>query len=149
MTGIEKIVFLGILCCAAGMDLKRKELSIQFLLVVGCIGILRLMVMGVNGEVFKETLLASSIGVMILGISRMTGGGIGEGDGWFFLVLGLFLSPQESIWLFLSGVILCGMFSLLYVTISIWNGEAQKQGKSVPFLPFLLPGGVWIALCVG
>ena len=87
---------------------------------------------------------ACGIGGILLFISRLIGGGIGEGDGWFFVVAGLFLSPGENGLLLLSGIFLSGIFSLLYVVAGALNGTWQRHRKSFPFLPFLLPAGLWI-----
>lgn len=141
---IRKIIFLIILGYAVWMDLRTKELSGTFLLGAACVGAVVLAVWGPAGENWQETIFACGIGGILLFISRLIGGGIGEGDGWFFVVAGLFLSPGENGLLLLSGIFLSGIFSLLYVVAGALNGTWQRHRKSFPFLPFLLPAGLWI-----
>ena len=141
---IRKIVFMIILCMAVRMDLRTKELSGIFLMAAGCVGILVQIIWGPVGSNWKGNVLACGIGGILLLISRLIGGGIGEGDGWFFVVAGLFLGPEENVGLLLSGIFLSGIFSLLYVVTGFFRGEWQRREKCFPFLPFLLPAGLWI-----
>ena len=98
-------VFLAALCLAAATDLKSRTISKGFLLIFMLLGILwRLF----SKRPFSETLLAMLPGAVLLLFSRITAGEIGEGDGWFFVVSGLFLSWREAAVLFLSGLMLCG-----------------------------------------
>ena len=87
--------------------------------------------------------LAGSPELLILG--QITDGGIGEGDGWFFIVTGFFLEPAENFMLFLSGLIFCSVYSLAYMAASFIGGVGVRQ-KRLPFLPFLLPVGLWLVL---
>ena len=90
-------VFLAALCLAAATDLKSRTISKEFLLIFMLLGILwRLF----SERPFYETLLAMLPGAMLLLFSRITAGEIGEGDGWFFVVSGLFLSWREAAFLF-------------------------------------------------
>ena len=141
---IRKMVFLIILSYAVWMDLRTRELSGTFLLAAACVGAVVLAIWGPAGKNWQETIFACGVGGVLLLISRLTGGGIGEGDGWFFVVSGLFLSPGENGLLLLSGIFLSGIFSLLYVVAGVLSGTWQRRGKRFPFLPFLLPAGLWI-----
>lgn len=138
------MVFLMILFLAAGMDLKTKTLDSRFLVISGIVGTIVGWCGGFHGRDWKEILLSCGIGVMILIVSRLTNGGIGEGDGWFFMISGLFLDVQKNSMLFLSGIFASGIFGLILAAASFWKGEIR--GKSFPFLPFLIPGGIW-AVC--
>ena len=84
-------------------------------------------------------------GIFLLILGQITDGGIGEGDGWFFIVTGFFLEPTENFMLFLSGLIFCSVYSLAYMAASFIGGVCVRQ-KRLPFLPFLLPVGLWLAL---
>ena len=92
---------------------------------------------------FSETLLAMLPGAVLLLFSRITAGKIGEGDGWFFVVSGLFLSWREAAVLFLSGLMLCGGYGLFVLAAGAAGGKDMRK-KRLPFLPFLLPGGIWL-----
>ena len=55
-----------------------------------------------------QMLLSGGIGLFLLILSKCTNGGIGEGDGWFFIVSGWYLDWQDNVQLFLSGLQLSG-----------------------------------------
>ena len=142
---IRKIIFLIILGYAVWMDLRTKELSGTFLLGAACVGAVVLAVWGPAGENWQETIFACGIGGILLFISRLIGGGIGEGDGWFFVISGLYLNVLENMWLFFSGIFICFLWSLpLAVKAMIEKGKGRN--RQLPFLPFLLPLGVWLAI---
>lgn len=136
------MIFLCFLVICVLMDLKEQALDSRFLFLFGFIGILIGGVNGFDGREFWEILLSSGIGVLLFMFSKVTGGGIGEGDGLFFMISGMFLSAGENLFLFLSGLSVCSIYSLVWVVISFLQGK-QLQ-KSFPFLPFLIPGGVWV-----
>ena len=133
-------VFLAALCLAAATDLKSRTISRGFLLIFMLLGIRwRLF----SKRPFSETLLAMLPGAVLLLFSRITAGEIGEGDGWFFVVSGLFLSWREAAVLFLSGLMLCGGYGLCVLAAGAAGGKDMRK-KRLPFLPFLLPGGIWL-----
>ena len=133
-------VFLATLCLAAATDLKSRTISKGFLLIFMLLGILwRLF----SERPFSETLLAMLPGAVLLFFSRITAGEIGEGDGWFFVVSGLFLNWREAAVLFLSGLMLCGVYGLFVLAAGAACGKDMRK-KRLPFLPFLLPGGIWL-----
>lgn len=139
------MIFLSILFSGAVMDMKEKALDNHFLAAAGLIGIFYGGISGFDGRDFYEIILSSGIGILILLLGRITGGGIGEGDGWFFVISGLFLNIWENIVLFMSGLSACSIYSLGVIMISFFRGKQPE--KSFPFLPFLIPGGVWL-ICI-
>lgn len=97
------------------------------------------------GAVYLGLLSSAAVGIFLLILGQITDGGIGEGDGWFFIVTGFFLEPAENFMLFLSGLIFCSVYSLAYMAASFIGGVGVRQ-KRLPFLPFLLPVGLWLVL---
>ena len=77
-------------------------------------------------------------GLGLLIISRVSGGAVGIGDACFFLISALYLSPPENFLLFISGIFLAGLYSI--VLLMIFRIRKTKCLVSFPFLPFLLPG---------
>ena len=141
---IEKaMVFITILLIAVYRDLRTRTLSRRFLVVSMVLGSL----MGIwEHRNWLDWVLSCGIGVLLLGMAHVSGGGIGEGDGWFFVVTGMFLQWKENLWLFLSGLLFCFVWCLpLAVLTVVRNGKGRK--REIPFLPFLLPGGIWLAVC--
>ena len=98
-----------------------------------------------SGRSVLGLLSSAAVGTFLLILGQITDGGIGEGDGWFFIVTGFFLEPAENFMLFLSGLIFCSVYSLAYMAASFIGGVGVRQ-KRLPFLPFLLPVGLWLVL---
>lgn len=140
--GIDKIVFTIFLVISAFQDGKTKTISVWLLIAAGVAGIILTFF---TGQEVSDRLLGSLIGMVMVVVSRFTDGALGEGDGWFFAVSGLFLGFFMNLRLlvysvFLSGFLCGGIY--LYFLI---KGEDIKKA-SVPFLPFLIPA--WICLVI-
>ena len=95
---VRDCLFSVILLFAAWQDWRWRSLSMRFLLAAGVIGI------GLSA-VLNRTLLqvvsSASVGGLLLLLSKWTEGGIGEGDGWFFVVSGCYIDWQDNLCLFL------------------------------------------------
>lgn len=76
-----------------------------------------------------------AIGVFFLLVSRLTGEGIGYGDSWLILILGIFL----GVWRLLA---LLGIAFLLAAVASMWLLVRKKWSRkeAIPLVPFLLVG---------
>ena len=134
---IKELLFFVILLWVSHQDWKQKSITQRSLWLTGILGI------GVS-LVWKRSLvqilLSSGIGLALLLLSKYTNGGIGEGDGWFFTVSGLYISWQDNLQLFLSGLLLCFGVCLIVFGRSVLQKQTQKI--TLPFLPFLLPAGI-------
>lgn len=133
------LVFLMVLGIAAWEDLRTRSISVRFLGVSACIGGVFCLL---EGRKPAEVFWSCCIGFVLLGLSRLTDGGIGEGDGWFFIVTGLFLDVSVNLILFLTGLGLCFVVSLPLAVKS----TITRRKTALPFIPFLVPAGMWIAL---
>jgi len=133
------LVFLGI---AAWQDLRTRSISLEVLAGGAAAGIITC--------VWKERFLGEIILAMIPGIgllllSILTEGLLGVGDGWFFIVSGLFLGWQECVMLLVSGQFFCGIFGLaMMVGAQIGAAGGRIRKLRLPFLPFLLPAALWM-----
>lgn len=134
------MIFLAILCVAAFQDIKSRCLDGWFLTACTCAGIAACLL---GGVVWPDTLFSVAVGLLFLAAGRLTSGGIGVGDGWFFIITGLFLESWENVMLAGSGLTLCFLFCLMLFACSFRSGISVRKRK-LPFLPFLLPGGIWI-----
>lgn len=135
------IIFTTFLILAAWQDLHRKSVSLWLYAGYGAAGVIRFM-----GEGLKPANLSGLVvGLVLLAAGRAAGGAIGSGDGWFFVVSGLYLSLVENVRLLLNGVLLGGLFCLLLLLYGRMKGKRMK-GKTVPFLPFLVPAWIWMVI---
>jgi len=144
---MKKWVFLAFLLWGAYKDLKAKELDGLYLLLFGLAGCVCSIITRLPDGDWMGIAGSCGIGVLLLGFSRLTDGGIGEGDGWFFINSGLFLTWEENLGLLCSGWFLCFVYCLMVVGARIGKKQLYRS-TSVPFLPFLVPAGIYLACFV-
>ncbi len=140
--GIDKIVFTIFLVISAIQDGRTKTISIWLFIAAGAAGLILTLY---TGQGLSNGLLSCLIGIVIVGISRFTDGAIGEGDGWFFVVSGLFLDFFTNLRLLVTSVFLSGIVCGGIYIYFLLKGKDMKKA-SVPFLPFLIPA--WISLVI-
>lgn len=134
-------LFLG---AAAWQDLRTRSISREILLAGTAAGII---VCAAAERSAGSIFLAMIPGIGIFILSFLTGGMVGEGDGLFFLAAGLFLEWKEVLTLFISGQIFCGVFGLTMAVSTLWTaGRGNLKNLRLPFLPFLLPTALWMAV---
>lgn len=137
---INKIIFGVFLLAAAWEDGREKAVSVWLFQAAGIAGLILALL---QGDVGRERLLSCMIGVGLLLLSRLTGEAMGMGDGWFFVVSGLYLSALLNLKLLIFGIFLNGIVCGVIYLWGCLRGRDYKK-KTVPFLPFLVP--VWIGL---
>jgi leader peptidase (prepilin peptidase)/N-methyltransferase len=134
-------VFLGV---AAWQDLRRMEIDLWVFGVFGLAAVVSCVdSFFLGGEPsWKECLAGGLFGGGFLLISRVSGGGIGSGDGLFFVVAGLLLGVEKCILLFVGATVLCGIYSLFFYTYKKLRYNLQAGKQLIPFLPFVAVTGV-------
>lgn len=150
----EKWIFTCFLAAAAWQDLKERRVSAG-LLAAGCAAGAALQVLRwlkipwlpgfacQGAEGLPAALLLFVPGVILLFISRATKGGVGAGDGFFFLMAAFYLEGEEMALLLSGGLFFCSICSLAIMLWGKINGVDVRK-KRLPFLTFLLP--VWAVL---
>jgi leader peptidase (prepilin peptidase)/N-methyltransferase len=102
---------------------------------------------GLSGEQSIWILLAGcSIGAALLGISRLTEGALGAGDGIFFVITGLYLGFWRNLLLLSSALFLCSMAGLACLIWEKGKGNNCRK-KTLPFLVFAFPAGI-LLMCI-
>lgn len=140
-------IFLLFLLIAAGQDMKRKSVEIRVYIVFGlwawiALGYRQIAV----GEPVDWGMMLSGMcpGLGLIGCGLLWRNAIGIGDGCFFLVSGLLLGFWENLELLCYGLLLCGVYCLGYLTWNQIRNHRNVRNYTVPFLPFLVPVGIWI-----
>lgn len=136
-----KLLFGCFLVIASIQDYCWKQVEWRvYLLFGGAAWMCQIM-----GECSFLDFISSMIpGICLLILSFLSRGAIGIGDGLFFLVSGWLLSIQENLLLLFGGLLLCGGYSLGYLVVSQFTGHYGNRKTVIPFLPFLMPVGIWI-----
>ncbi len=173
---MKRWLFGIFLAVAAGQDLKKQRVDLWIYLLFG--GLATAVVIGsqlsgmvdegmaaavlagsqpgrmTEGEIclkgLAEVIRSICPGLVLLGVGKVSRGGIGTGDGCFFLISGLLISFWENMMILGYGTLLCGLYSLGYLVWKRMNRGtlADARRHTIPFLPFLLPPGIWL-LCNG
>lgn len=125
------LMFLGI---SAGIDFRKKEISLWLTAIVGLVGLVYSVW---SGRDVSTVFLALGAGGFLLFLSVITHGEIGMGDGWILMVLGLFLDAEEIMETLCIGFLAAAAVSLILLVV-------LKKGRKteIPFVPFLLLGYV-------
>ncbi len=139
------ILFFLILVISALIDLGYRYIPGAFLVIAAVSGAAFSVYAGRN---LRDIFASAAVGAFLLLLCRITGGAVGEGDGWFFVVSGLFMNVRENLLLFVSGIFLCGIAGLFAVLFAFVKGKNASRIR-IPFLPFLLPGGAWLVFFSG
>lgn len=123
------LVFLGL---NSWIDIKKREISLVLATMLAAAGMIWTVYRGI---VSIERLLPIMTGVSFLGISVITRGSMGMGDGWILLALGTVLMPEE----FFSMLFAAMLISAAWAGILLWLFR-KKGNTEIPFVPFLMLG---------
>lgn len=156
-----KICFIMVLAAAAFQDYREHRIRISVFVIFGVAGlVLRGMQLALElgilsgewgiGDLWGFALrrmagfgAAMAVGGALLLLSAVTGERIGMGDGWFFVVSGLYLGVRKNLLLLSGGLLFCFFIcSVLMVRGILMHRDVRKL--RIPFLPFLLPAGIGV-----
>ena len=156
-----RIGFLLFLLSAAWQDLRKKSIRASTFYIWGMMGLmfrgiqilyrLQQMVCEETGKSGEEIFWSMAVlvlelfldlfpGLLLLGISVVTEEAMGKGDGWFFLVSGLFLGFWKNVFLLTGGLFLCFPVAV-WMMIGRWG---KNTGIKLPLLPFMFPVGLGV-----
>ena len=134
--------YFWLACLTAGAlsDMRNREVSLRLLAACASVGIAAAFREGIGGH-----LLGLAAGTAMLAINRITEGGIGTGDGLFFLASAGYLAPGEVWLLLLGGLAVSWVWSMAAVMGGIRSGKNVRK-KTIPFLACVWPVGIWLTL---
>lgn len=141
MWTLSQMIGLGILCSFSVADIQFRSVSAELLILTGTVA--------AGYQILikpTDALLVAGggiVGLVFLGISRITRQALGYGDSLAILILGIFL----GMWGVME--VLAGTFLLLAVVSGpILMRRKMSRRYRLPFYPFLTAGYA-IALCLG
>ncbi len=130
------IVLLGI---ASWGDWKRREISVNLLIVMSVISVIAAVLM--NRTTWLEVLGGAGIGILFIYVSYLTGEKIGYGDSWLIGVLGVYLGGSKLMELMLIASFTASLCSVFYCMLRGWN-----RNHTLPFIPFMMAAFVGVLL---
>ena len=153
--------FFMVLAVTAFQDCRERRIRVSVFVIFGTAGIvlrgveLFLEINALSGDWESVDLwgfaarrildvgAAMAVGGGMLLLSAMTRGAIGRGDGLFFSVSGLYLEFFRNLILLMGGLTCCFLVCGILVIKGVCAGQNVRR-RSVPFLPFLVPGGIGV-----
>ncbi|MBQ6549869.1 MAG: prepilin peptidase [Lachnospiraceae bacterium] len=88
-------------------------------------------------SMLKEVVFGALMGLLFIGISRISRGALGMGDAILILSLGIWCGLQDSFTVILFAFILSGLFGGIVLLV-----RKKKRQETLPFVPFLLLSAV-------
>lgn len=128
---VECCMTLGLLFVCSIEDIKRKEVGVYKICVIGIAGIVMHLLFGTI-EIYSM-LGGAAVGVILLILGKIFRGSIGCGDGLVLIDTGILLGVSENLELFGTALFLAGIFALI---LSVFF--RKKKNDTIPFVPFLL-----------
>ncbi|MCI8281541.1 MAG: hypothetical protein HFI76_07585 [Lachnospiraceae bacterium] len=140
---MEQGILLGMLGVCAAEDIKKRSIPLPYLVIFGLVGI------GLHWYGHKLFLFdmgtGIAVGVGLLGLSALTRGSIGMGDGFIFCAAGIFLGGSGNVELLMFSLMYAGIWSLGMI---VFKKRKSKVGKQrIPFAPFVFIG--YVTMLVG
>ena len=129
---ILKVLMLIGLFYIALFDYKTKLIETKWLVLLGVLGLAGVMLQA-DVSVLWQSCLGMSVGGALLLLAWISGESIGFGDGWLFVVTGIFLGLLENFVLLFGSIILAGVFAIVCLVL-------KKKGRNdrVALAPFVL-----------
>lgn len=139
---MEAGCLMGLLSLLAVEDFRSKQIPVVPVFLCGILGVIFHMVF--HRRTVWDIIGGLMIGVLLYGISVFTHGKIGKGDGFLFMVTGVYLGFWNNIVLLWLACVIAGgigMFVLVF----------RKKGKNyqMPFVPFVWISGFVLLLMGG
>lgn len=127
-----KVVILGFLGINAWTDWKKQQISLW---ITGIMCVAGFFWTWYVGDIDFLYFVGPVIGLCIIGVSFLTGGEIGMGDGLVILALGTILEWEKLVVSLILGLLGCAA-SAGYLMIVRHKGRKTR----IPFIPYLFFG---------
>lgn len=153
--------FLMMLLIGAWQDMRNHRIKLSLIVISGAAGaVLRCMYImldtaiiyqdsgyqlpfGLVAGQLKDTAMAMAVGGGLLFLSWITNEAVGKGDGWFFLISGIYLGAVKNLVLLAGGLGVCFLLSMVLMFKGIIQGTDRGRLR-IPLLPFLIPAGIGV-----
>lgn len=134
MLEIIKIVVLGVFLLIEGIrDLQKHKVSMITVMIAGILGVI--FQFGIIQENGLKIIGGILIGIVLLSLAKITREKIGYGDGWIFVVTGIYLGFHSNMYLLLLSLSLASLVSICLLVFKKVNKKTE-----LPFVSFVLPG---------
>ena len=136
---MERGILLGMLALYGVEDLRKKTISARYLPLFAIAGMgLHLFLQNLS---VVSILLGMAVGLAMMGLSVLTRGSIGMGDGMLLVVSGVFLGGAANVELVFTGLFYAAVFSLGILVFG-----KRKKKREIPFITCLFLGYMTMVL---
>ena len=134
------IAYLSVLSI---LDIRFRKMPVWLLVVGGIAGTGYQIWKWVKGDLVSIVLIGvgAIVGILFLGVSKITGQALGYGDGIIILILGICLGFWD-----LSIVLMIAFFIASVMAIALIVVKKGKKKRTMPFVPFLCIGYIVFVL---
>ena len=137
---ILKIILLIGLFGIAWVDYRTKLIETRWLWAIALTGLI--LTLGQNGATVTGQIFAGMLpGGLLLLFAWISGESIGFGDGWLFVVTGIFLGLQKNILLLFGSLVMAGVFAIFCLVL-----KKSKKSDRIALAPFVLVAYVGVCL---
>lgn len=136
---IEQIILILALLICAIMDIRKKMIYLPF--IIFCSLIIVLLQVAAK-ELNLAAIVATAIVMLIIcGISVISGGQLGLGDGLLFGMTGLGLGVADNLCMILYCFI--GVFVAALLWVLVFHGKKESR---IPLAPFILAASILVLI---
>ena len=130
---IKWTVLLAGLSVMALIDWKKQKIYLLMVIVIGCVGLgIHIFLMDMTiADIFFGVLL----GVIMLLLGYFTEEHIGYGDGFTFIMTGIYLGGRKNLTLLVISSVLAGFYALILLII-----RKKNRQDRIAYIPFVLLG---------
>lgn len=134
MNSIREICVVAFLGVNSWIDIRKRQVS---LLIIAAFAVCGIIWTVCSKGAALDFLLCAGTGLVFVGISILTEGAVGMGDGWLIMALGTVMRPAE----FFTMIFTAFFCSAVWAGVML-IGFRKKGHTEIPFVPFLLLGYV-------
>lgn len=138
-----RLTYTIYLLTASWQDLKNHKISVWLYALFGAVGLVENYIWNEIG--WGAAVAALFPGLILLMLTKCTGGAVGAGDGWFFLASAPYLGFWNTTALLFYGLLFCSACCLGLIVWGVTSGMNVRKMR-LPFLPFLIPAWCCVML---
>ena len=132
---VSEILCLIFLYLCSREDYRYKALTVHKIGIFGCAGLVY--TLAADTMSVQSMMAGAGLGGMVILVSRCSPDWLGEGDGWMFVVTGLFLGGRQNLAILCIAMFLSGIYCLLGVLL-----KKYQKTDHVALAPFVLAAEV-------
>lgn len=127
---------MGILAWISVIDLRTRKIPVSLLMILNLLVLIRQICRLSSGREDAVLIMGGmGVGAVFFLVSRVTKEGIGYGDSWMILILGIYLGVWGLLEVLSYACLLLAAASVVCLSV-----KKMSAGYTLPFVPFLAAG---------